>query len=131
MAIVPDDKNWTWVLERPCPECDFSADTIDVANMPTLIVDVAGRWPALFDHRDVRRRPNDRTWSALEYGCHVRDVFRLSRTMPSAIGDTLRCSLLHEPEHVAGDATHLDLLRTFGDPVAPMMAIDVFEGLVA
>jgi hypothetical protein len=49
MAIVPDDKNWTWVLERPCPECDFSADTIDVANMPTLIVDVAGRWPALFD----------------------------------------------------------------------------------
>jgi hypothetical protein len=21
MTIVPDDKDWTWVLERPCPEC--------------------------------------------------------------------------------------------------------------
>jgi len=26
---------------------------------------------------DVRRRPDPHTWSALEYGCHVRDVFRL------------------------------------------------------
>ncbi len=21
MAIVPDAKDWTWVLQRPCPEC--------------------------------------------------------------------------------------------------------------
>jgi hypothetical protein len=21
----PDDKNWTWVLERPCPACRFDA----------------------------------------------------------------------------------------------------------
>ena len=25
----------------------------------------------------VRERPDDDTWSALEYGCHVRDVYRL------------------------------------------------------
>ena len=24
----PDDKNWTWVLERPCPACRFDAQTI-------------------------------------------------------------------------------------------------------
>ena len=23
--IVPDDKDWTWVLERQCPECGFDA----------------------------------------------------------------------------------------------------------
>ena len=23
--ITPDDKNWTWVLERSCPECSFDA----------------------------------------------------------------------------------------------------------
>src|SRR5208283_3619665 len=23
MAIVPDSKDWTWVLERRCPECGF------------------------------------------------------------------------------------------------------------
>ncbi len=25
MPIAPDTKNWTWVLERPCPECGFDA----------------------------------------------------------------------------------------------------------
>lgn len=24
----PDDKHWTWVLERPCPACRFDAGTI-------------------------------------------------------------------------------------------------------
>ena len=28
-GIVPDTKNWTWVLERPCPECGL--DTREVA----------------------------------------------------------------------------------------------------
>jgi hypothetical protein len=28
--IVPDDKDWTWVLERRCPECGFAAGTVDV-----------------------------------------------------------------------------------------------------
>jgi hypothetical protein len=23
MTIVPDTKDWTWVLRRPCPECGF------------------------------------------------------------------------------------------------------------
>ncbi|HEY5013683.1 MAG TPA: DinB family protein, partial [Acidimicrobiia bacterium] len=23
--ITPDTKDWTWVLERPCPECGFDA----------------------------------------------------------------------------------------------------------
>ena len=26
MPIVPDDKNWTWVLERACPECGFDGE---------------------------------------------------------------------------------------------------------
>ena len=25
VPIVPDGKDWTWVLERPCPECGFDA----------------------------------------------------------------------------------------------------------
>src|SRR5690349_21277843 len=24
----PDDKNWTWVLDRPCPACHFDAGAI-------------------------------------------------------------------------------------------------------
>lgn len=29
MPIVPDTKDWTWVLERTCPECNF-----DVRGFP-------------------------------------------------------------------------------------------------
>ncbi len=77
MAIVPDDKNWTWVLERPCPDCGFVSDEFDPLTAPAAIRANADEWAALLQHPDVSTRPNDHTWSALEYGCHVRDVFRL------------------------------------------------------
>ena len=28
VAIVPDDKDWTWVLQRECPECGFDASSL-------------------------------------------------------------------------------------------------------
>ena len=35
------------------------------------------RWRAVLRRPDVAERPNGHTWSALEYACHVRDVFSL------------------------------------------------------
>ena len=32
MAIIPDTKNWTWVLERPCPECGFDLEPAALQN---------------------------------------------------------------------------------------------------
>lgn len=77
MAIVPDSKNWTWVLERVCPDCGFDAAAVDVTAMGDLIRANAAEWPALLAHEHARLRPTGDQWSALEYGCHVRDVFRL------------------------------------------------------
>lgn len=77
MPIVPDDKNWTWVLERPCPDCGFVAETFDPTDAPALIRANGARWRDLLAHPSVAKRPNDSQWSALEYGCHVRDVYRL------------------------------------------------------
>jgi len=37
----------------------------------------AERWPSVLARTDVRVRPQPQVWSALEYGCHVRDVCRL------------------------------------------------------
>lgn len=75
--LVPDGKDWTWVLERRCPDCG-----LDAAQVPPR--DVAGRlranaaaWPAVLARRDARDRPDASIWSPLEYGCHVRDVFAL------------------------------------------------------
>ena len=30
MTIVPDTKDWTWVLQRPCAECGFNAQGFPV-----------------------------------------------------------------------------------------------------
>ena len=78
MAIVPDSKDWTWVLERPCPECRFDTSSVSLAGLPGLIgANAAGWQEVLSGSGDLAARPAPDRWSALEYGCHVRDVFRL------------------------------------------------------
>ncbi|WP_258805634.1 DinB family protein [Pseudarthrobacter sp. NS4] len=77
MPIVPDEKDWTWVLSRPCPECSFDATTVTPSTVPGNIENILPRWRAVLRRSDVAERPNDNTWSALEYACHVRDVFSL------------------------------------------------------
>ena len=77
MPIIPDTKDWTWVLERPCPDCGF--DAIDHPREGTAadVRGVAAAWVERLGQADVIVRPDDATWSVLEYGCHVRDVFRV------------------------------------------------------
>jgi hypothetical protein len=77
MAILPDDKNWTWVLDRICPDCGFDASQVDPLQMADPTRSVAAEIASLLDHPHVADRPDEQTWSALEYGCHVRDVFRI------------------------------------------------------
>ncbi|MCU1525349.1 MAG: DinB family protein [Microbacteriaceae bacterium] len=77
MPIIPDTKNWTWVVERPCPECGFDASGFGEKDVAAILRANATAWPAVLDRADVRLRPDDSTWSALEYGAHVRDVIRL------------------------------------------------------
>jgi len=77
MAIVPDDKDWTWVLQRACPDCGFDARELGTAAVVSGLRDNAAAWRPLLDHPAVAERPSDDRWSALEYACHVRDVFRL------------------------------------------------------
>ena len=77
MPIVPDDKNWTWVLETPCADCGFDAADIDIADLADHIRANVEQWPPLLAHEHATLRPTGDQWSAVEYACHVRDVFRL------------------------------------------------------
>jgi hypothetical protein len=77
MTIEPDTKNWTWVLERPCPDCAFDAGAVQLADLPDLLRDNVRSWPAVLEREDAAIRPDDSTWSPLEYAAHVRDVFRV------------------------------------------------------
>ncbi|GAA3729905.1 DinB family protein [Leifsonia bigeumensis] len=94
MAIEPDTKDWTWVLGKACPECGFDASTTDERDVAGLLRANVAEWPAVLERSDVRVRPDERTWSPLEYAAHVRDVFRLF-------------------------AVRLDLMLTQDDPIYP------------
>lgn len=79
-VIVPDDKDWTWVLEEPCPECGFVAADVGVEDVAPIVRDNAARWVTVLAGDDVTTRPQPDVWSPLEYACHVRDVFRIFDT---------------------------------------------------
>jgi hypothetical protein len=83
VTIVPDTKDWTWVLERPCPECGLDTQSFPREAVAGMIRVNADAWQDLLagaGRDDLRHRPSPSVWSALEYGCHVRDVHRLYDT---------------------------------------------------
>ena len=48
MAITPDTKDWTWVLQRPCPECGFDTQGFPVAAVPGMIMANVAAWHARY-----------------------------------------------------------------------------------
>jgi hypothetical protein len=78
LAPPPETKDWTFVIERPCPECGFDPSAVDVrdglGSRITSAAEVLGRAA-----REVRgtERPEPLVWSALEYAAHGRDVCRV------------------------------------------------------
>ncbi len=76
-GITPDTKNWTWVVERPCPDCGLDTRALNREQIGTALRDNARQWPELLSRPGACDRPDPATWSTLEYGCHVRDVFRI------------------------------------------------------
>jgi hypothetical protein len=78
VTITPDEKDWTWVLQRPCPECDFDTSSFPREQVGRLIRENVIAWQGVLgDAAPARVRPKADKWSTLEYGCHVRDVFRI------------------------------------------------------
>lgn len=75
--VQPDTKDWTWVLERPCPECGFVADDVDPAAIGGTVRSLTPRWREALARPDARTRPAPGVWSVLEYAAHVRDVHRV------------------------------------------------------
>jgi hypothetical protein len=79
--IVPENKDWTWVLDTPCPECGFTASAFAVGEVGSMIRSNAADFAIVLASPavELRQRPDPATWSPLEYGAHVRDVYRLFR----------------------------------------------------
>ena len=82
MAIVPDDKDWTWVITDQCPECGFVGRDHDPTTTSEIIRKHREIWTSVLvgeiaAQQDPRVRLRRDYWSPLEYACHVRDVCRI------------------------------------------------------
>jgi len=74
MEIVPDTKDWTWVLYRSCPECGLDTRRVAATDVPGMLLSGVRAWHRELSRKDVRERPRPNVWSPLEYACHLRDV---------------------------------------------------------
>lgn len=78
MDPAPDTKDWTWTLRRRCEQCGVEAAAVPVGDVAERAILAAGEWVQILTASPaVTLRPEPRVWSPLEYGAHVRDVYRL------------------------------------------------------
>ncbi|MBK5224714.1 MAG: DinB family protein [Acidimicrobiia bacterium] len=120
-TLVPDDKDWTWVLERPCPECGFVAREVDLSTVGTRIRATADRFTEVLRRPHVAQRQRADRWSDLEYSCHVRDVYRICR-------GRLELILTADDAHFANwdqDATAID--DRYGEQDPAVVAAELVE----
>jgi len=77
VSIEPDTKDWTWVLDRPCPDCGYDAALVARDDLADLLHENTRGWYVMLADADFAVRPAQHVWSRLEYACHVRDVHRI------------------------------------------------------
>ena len=88
MAMEPDTKDWTWVLDRPCPR--VRVRRLGRSTAPSVAARAARPgadldWQALGRPGPPQLRPaSGRLVARLEYACHVRDVAPPLRGPPRA-----------------------------------------------
>lgn len=117
-----DDKDWTWVLQRACPDCGFDASAVDRRALADHLAATTPRWQGALVAPDARERPAPQVWSALEYGAHVRDVH-------AVFGRRARLMLEEDDpefENWDQDRTALDARYWLADPteVAQQLAVE-------
>ena len=109
--IEPDTKDWTWVLERACPECGFDARAVRATEVKNRIYANASAWQPVLRRPEAAVRSAPQVWSPLEYACHVRDVHRVFGERVRSLlaeDDPLFASWDQDEAAVAGDYAHQD-----------------------
>ena len=105
-----DDKDWTWVLERACPDCGADVGQLTITEIAALNRSNAQGWVDVLTNReDVAVRPAHDIWSPLEYGAHVRDVFRLFLTRLDLMLDEVDPMFANWDPNVTQEAERYDL----------------------
>ena len=117
-GIVPDDKDWTFVIVDGCPECGYDPRSVQRTAISARLRATIDRWVAVLGRDTAAVRPDPQTWSPLEYGCHVRDVARV-------FGDRVQLMLAAADAAFANwdqDAAAVD--GRYGEQVPAVVAAD-------
>jgi DNA segregation ATPase FtsK/SpoIIIE, S-DNA-T family len=91
-----------------CSECGYSYASLSRPDIPPEIRGYGLRYAALLDGTDDRRlraHPRPGVWSALEYVCHVRDIYRVQRgrVLEATTEDTPDFASMRRDERVLED----------------------------
>ncbi|MGW4095891.1 MULTISPECIES: DinB family protein [unclassified Mycobacterium] len=126
-ALEPDNKDWTWVLSRCCPECGFDPTVVHRSEVAGRIRDDAALWVSRLHRPGVGVRARADRWSILEYGCHIRDVHRIFEH---------RVQLMlteHDPHFPNWDQDATAIADDYGSQDPGTVATELFEaaGVVA
>ena len=76
-AVPPDTRDWTFVITEGCAECGFMPQQPETTGERLRATIPA--WRKVLASGAACERPAPTVWSAVEYGCHVRDACRLFR----------------------------------------------------
>ena len=87
-GIVPDTKDWTWVLDRPCPDCGFDPSAQSLADLPRPFHDTAMAWSGVLARADVADRPRRRR--VVPAGVRLPRPRRARALRPAAAADARR-----------------------------------------
>ena len=124
-VVEPDTKDWTWVLERACPECGFDAATLTTEDLPPLLEETTVRWSDVLGRDDARDRQRPGVWSPLEYAGHVRDVHRV-------FGERVTSMLAEDgPDFANWDQDAAAQERRYGDQDPAVVGADLAEAAAA
>ncbi len=75
---MAEGHDWTTTVSEPCPTCGFDAAGVETDSFdPTLRFEAMAwsGWLGSTERSALTAHPVEGQWSALEYACHVRDVF--------------------------------------------------------
>ncbi|MGI8589382.1 MAG: DinB family protein [Nakamurella sp.] len=124
-APEPDDKDWTWVLDRSCSECGYDSASIARESVAARLLGATPRWQSALARKDATDRPAPQTWSVLEYGCHVRDVHRM-------FGERARLILTeNDPEFANWDQDETALSQEYWKARPAVVAPEIVEAAAA
>jgi hypothetical protein len=121
VSIEPDTKDWTWVLDRPCPECGYDAAQVAPQRLADLVHENTRGWFGVLDGPDPAVRPAPHRWSRMEYACHVRDVHEV-------FAERVRLMLEQEaPKFANWDQDQTAVERRYDEQDPAVVAVELVE----